>query len=297
MDKAAKRKMRLRYFGNEVFFLGPALLFFSLTLLLSFALSFYYAFTDWNGVSQQINWIGMANFTKLFSDKTFWRSFTFTAKYAVAIVILDNLIGFSFALMITSIKRFSNAYRSALFVPYAMSGFVLGFIWRFIFTQGFPAIGEATGIPFFNLKWLATADTAYWGMVIMTVWKQAGYIMVVYIAGMTTIPSEIIEASAVDGASGRQQLFRIKIPLLMQSVTVCLFLSMLWAFNVFDINLSLTKGGPYNSTLSMSLNIYNEAFMFMKNGYATAKALIFFFIVAIIGIVQTKATSSREVEM
>ena len=297
MDKAAKRKMKLRYLGNEVFFLGPALLFFSLTLLLSFVLSFYYAFTDWNGVASQINWVGLENFKKLLTDKTFWRSFTFTARYAVAIVILDNLIGFSFALMISSIRRFSNALRSALFIPYAMSGFVLGFIWRFIFTEGFPAIGAATGIPFFNLKWLATADTAYWGMVMMTVWKQAGYIMVVYIAGLTTIPSEIIEASSVDGANSRQQLFRIKIPLLMQSVTVCLFLSILWAFNVFDINLSLTKGGPYNSTLSMSLNIYNEAFKYLKNGYAVAKALVFFFIVAIIGIIQTKATSSREVEM
>lgn len=297
MDKAAKRKMKLRYLGNEVFFLGPALLFFSLTLLLSFVLSFYYAFTDWNGVATQINLIGLENFKKLLTDKTFWRSFTFTAKYAVAIVILDNVIGFSFALMINSIKRFSNALRSALFIPYAMSGFVLGFIWRFIFTEGFPAIGAATGIPFFNLKWLATANTSYWGMVMMTVWKQAGYIMVVYIAGLTTIPSEIIEASSVDGANSRQQLFRIRIPLLMQSVTVCLFLSILWAFNVFDINLSLTKGGPYNSTLSMSLNIYNEAFKRMNNGYAVAKALVFFFIVAIIGIIQTKATSSREVEM
>lgn len=297
MDKAAKRKMKLRYLGNEVFFLGPALLFFSLTLLLSFVLSFYYAFTDWNGVATQINLIGLENFKELLTDKTFWRSFTFTAKYAVAIVILDNVIGFSFALMINSIKRFSNALRSALFIPYAMSGFVLGFIWRFIFTEGFPAIGAATGIPFFNLKWLATANTSYWGMVMMTVWKQAGYIMVVYIAGLTTIPSEIIEASSVDGANSRQQLFRIRIPLLMQSVTVCLFLSILWAFNVFDINLSLTKGGPYNSTLSMSLNIYNEAFKRMNNGYAVAKALVFFFIVAIIGIIQTKATSSREVEM
>jgi len=296
MNLSVKTKKRLRFLGNEVFFLGPVMLFFSVIFLLSFGMSIIYSFASWNNIASPV-FIGLDNFRALLNDRVYWESFAFTARYAIASVFLNNVLGIIFALMITSIKRFSNLFRTALFIPYAMSAFVLGFIFRFIFIEGFGAIGNATGIPFFTQAWLGTPNSAFLAMVIMTVWRQVGYIMIIYIAGIMTIPKDVLESANIDGASPLQQIFLIKFPLLMQSFTICLFLSMIWAFNVFDLNLSLTRGGPFQSTLSVSLNIYQEAFTLHNHGYATAKALVFFVVVAIIGVIQTKATSGREVQL
>ena len=291
-----KMKKKILFLCNEIFFLGPAILVFTLVFVMSFGLSIFYSMTEWNGISAPV-FTGLDNFRALANDRFFWNSFNFTIRYTVTVVIINNVLGLSFALMITSIKRFSNLFRTALFIPYAMSAFVLGFVFRFIFLEGFRTIGEATNIPFFAQAWLGTPETGFLAMVIMTVWRQAGYIMIIYIAGIMVIPTDVIESANVDGASPMQQIFLIKIPLLMQSVTICMFLTMIWAFNVFDLNLSLTAGGPFNSTMSVALNIYNEAFRFFNHGYATAKGFVFFIIVASIGIIQTKFTSSKEVQL
>ncbi len=296
-DLTLRRSKQLRFLGNELFFLGPTLVFFVGIILLAFALSIGYSFTDWNGVTNEVHFVGLENFKKLLTDRGYWNAFGFTFRYAVAAVILNNVLGLILALMITSLKRGTNFYRTTIFIPYAMSAFVLGFIWRFIFIKGFPVIGELTGLSFFSQKWLGTPSTAYWGLVIMSVWKHVGYVMVIYIAGLATVPEDILEASCVDGATALQQIFRIKLPMLMPSVTVCLFMSINWAFNIFDMNLSMTAGGPYNTTMSVSLNIYYEAFKYFKNGYATAKALLFFLVVALISILQTRLTSKREVDL
>jgi len=296
MNFSLKTKKRLRFLGNEIFFLGPALLFFSVIFILSFSMSMVFSFFSWNNISTPV-FVGLDNFRMLLNDRIYWESFLFTARYAIVSVLINNVLGIIFALMITSIKRFSVLFRTALFIPYAMSAFVLGFIFRFIFIEGFGTIGNATAIPFFTQPWLGTPGTAFLAMVIMTVWRQVGYIMIIYIAGIMTIPKDVLESASIDGASPLQQIFLIKFPLLMQSFTICLFLTMIWAFNVFDLNLSLTAGGPFNSTLSVSLNIYQEAFTLHNHGYATAKALVFSIAVAIIGIVQTRATSGREVQL
>jgi raffinose/stachyose/melibiose transport system permease protein len=296
MRISSKRKKKMVFIGNEILFLGPAVALFTLMLVISFASSIFYSFTEWNSITSA-TFVGLDNFRRMINDTLFWDSFLFTAGYATVSVIINNVLGITFALMITSIKRFSNFFRTSLFVPYAMSAFVLGFIWRFIFLEGFRTIGEATNIPFFLQPWMGTANTAFIAMVIMTVWRQVGFIMIIYIAGIMTIPTDVLESASVDGASPLQKTFLIKIPMLMQSITICLFLTIVWAFNVFDLNLSLTAGGPFNSTQSVSLNIYVEAFTFLNHGYATAKAFVFFVVVAIIGILQTKATSRKEVQL
>jgi raffinose/stachyose/melibiose transport system permease protein len=182
-------------------------------------------------------------------------------------------------------------------MPNVIGGLLLGFIWQFIFIKGFASIGELTHIGFFELPWLADATTGFWGIIIVSVWQGAGYLMVIYIAGFANVPSDLLEAARMDGAS-RFQLFRkIKLPLIMPAVTVCFFLSISWAFKIFDIVLSLTKGGPYNSTESIALNIYQEAFRNNRYGLGTAKALIFFFIVALITVIQVVYTKRKEVEV
>lgn len=292
-----KTKKRLRYLGNEAFFLGPTLVFFTLVIAIPFLMSIVLAFTSWNGVSREVSFNGLSNFVAMTSDEGFINAFIFTAKYALAIVLLGNGLGLGLALMLTGSLKGRGIYRASFFLPHVMSAFVLGFVWQFIFVQGFPALGAATGIEFFNLGWLATPATGYWAMVIVGVWKQAGYLMIIYIAGLTGIPSDVVEAAKVDGVTPWQGFWRIKLPLIMPSITVCLFLAISGAFNTFDVNMSLTKGGPFNSTVSVAMNIYNEAFKKYNYGMGIAKAVVFFLVIAAISVIQTKLTSDREVEI
>ncbi|MNN53684.1 Lactose transport system permease protein LacF [compost metagenome] len=158
-------------------------------------------------------------------------------------------------------------------------------------------MGQVTGLSFFNLPWLGTGATSFWAIVIVFVWQNAGYLMVIYISAINNVPQSLIEASKVDGAGRMQSLRHVTIPLVMPAVTVCLFLSISWSFKLFDLNLSLTKGGPFKATESVALNIYNEAYTISRFGMGSAKAMIFFVIVAVISLLQVRATKKREVEL
>jgi len=232
----------------------------------------------------------------MFNDPDYYKSFLFTFRYAIVSVVLTNVVGFLLALLLTQALKLRNILRTIFFMPNVIGGLLLGFIWSFIFVKGFASIGDMTGWAFFNLPWLGDAPTAFWGLIIVTVWKGAGYVMVIYIAGLTNVPKDLIEASRIDGATRLQVLYRITLPLIMPSITVCLFLTLSWGFKVFDLIMSLTKGGPFNSTESVSLNIYQEAFRNNALGLGSAKAVIFFLIVALITIIQVTVTKKREVE-
>ncbi len=182
-------------------------------------------------------------------------------------------------------------------MPNVIGGLLLGFIWQFIFVKGFATIGELTQLAFFQLPWLGDAPTAFWGLIIVSVWQTAGYLMVIYIAGLSNVPRELTEAAYIDGATRFQTLRHITLPMIMPAVTVCLFLTISWAFKMYDLNVSLTQGGPFNSTQSVALNIYEEAFRNNRYGLGTAKALIFFVVVALITLVQVSITKKREVEV
>ncbi|MNJ42717.1 Lactose transport system permease protein LacF [compost metagenome] len=182
-------------------------------------------------------------------------------------------------------------------MPHVIGGLLLGFIWQFIFVRGFSSIGDWTGLSFFQLPWLGTESTSFWAIIIVFVWQNAGYLMVIYISAMNNVPKNLMEAAQVDGAGKRQVLGKIIVPLIMPAVTVCLFLAISWSFKLFDLNLSLTKGGPFKSTESVALNIYNEAFNISRFGMGSAKAILFFLIVAVISMLQVWATKRKEVEM
>ncbi|WP_409345317.1 carbohydrate ABC transporter permease [Paenibacillus sp. MBLB4367] len=278
-------------------FVGPAVLFFAIVVVIPFLMSIYYSFTEWNGVSSQIKWVGLANFKQLlFHDPDFGKAFWFTIRFSVAEVALTNVTGFLLALLLTKALKSRNILRTVFFLPNVIGGLLLGFIWQFIFVKGFATLGQLTGIGFFELPWLGDAPTAFWGIVIVSVWQGAGYLMVIYIAALTNVPKELLEAARIDGASRLQMLRSITIPLIMPAVTVCMFLTISWAFKMFDLNLSLTKGGPFNSTESVALNIYQEAFRNNRYGLGTAKAVIFFIVVALITIIQVRYTKGKEVE-
>lgn len=282
----------------QLVFVGPALLFFCLIVFVPFLMSFYYSLTDWNGVTSRVVWTGLDNFRQIFlHDDVFRTSFWFTARYTLATVVLANAVGFTLALMLTQPLKTRNWLRTVFFLPNVIAGLLLGFIWSFIFVKGFAAVGDWTGIGFFQLPWLGTAATAFWGMVIVSVWQMSGYLMVIYIAAILNMPRELTEAAKIDGAGRFQMLKSIIIPLVMPAFTVCLFLAISWSFKVFDLNLSLTKGGPFGSTESVALNIYKEAFQNNRYGLGTAKALVFFVIVAALTSLQVFYTKRKEVEI
>lgn len=282
---------------QQLVFVGPATLFFALIVVIPFLLSIYYGFTNWNGVTSLVTWVGFDNYKEIImEDDGFRTSFWFTARYTIAAVAITNLVGFLLALLLTQALKTSNLLRTIFFLPNVIGGLLLGFIWSFIFVKGFAAVGDMTNIGFFQLPWLGTSATAFWGIVIVSVWQLSGYLMVIYIAAIMNVPRELLEAARIDGATRLQLLRSIIFPLIMPAVTVCLFLTISWSFKVFDLNLSLTKGGPFGSTESVALNIYQEAFRNNRYGIGTAKALIFFIIVAAITMLQVYFTKKKEVE-
>lgn len=292
-----KRKKNGEWLQQTVF-VGPGLLAFAIIVLVPFLLGFYYSFTEWNGLDlDKAKWIGMDNLHRIFTDDDkFWRSFWFTIRFTAITVVLANVLAFLLALALSRPLKSRNALRTIFFLPNVIGGILLGYIWQFIFTKGFKTIGELTGWPTFELPWLGTPQTGFWGLVIVFVWQTAGYMMVIYIAAMVGVPKDLTEAAVIDGAGYWQTVRKVTIPLIMPAVTVCLFLTTSNAFKMFDLNLSLTKGGPGTSTQSLAYNVYAEALVNNRYGLGTAKAMIFFILVSVIAITQVWLTKRKEVE-
>jgi raffinose/stachyose/melibiose transport system permease protein len=285
---------RTRELWLQIIFIGPALLFFTAIIIIPFALSLAYSTLNWDGISDNMTFVGINNFRKLLHDDYFIDAFWFTARFSAASVILGNLLAFVLALILTTALKLKNVYRAVFFLPNVISGFILGFIWQFIYVKVFMSIGESTGIPLFQLPWLGTHETGFWATVIVQLWQMSGYLMVIYIAGLTSVSKELLESAHMDGANYIQTLINVRLPMIMPSITVSLFLSINSAFKMFDLNFSLTHGNF--DTRGLALDIYNEAFASNNYGLGTAKAVFFFVVVAAITVVQTLVTKRREVQ-
>ncbi len=276
-------------------FLAPVLLALSLVVISPLLLGVFYSFTNWNGI-QMGGFVGFENYIKLFKDEDFLASLWFTTKFSVVSVILINAIGLSLALIVTSKIKSSKFLRTIFFMPNLIGGLILGFIWQFIFIKVFSSIGTIFGIE--GLKgWLSTTETGFWGLVILMSWQMSGYIMVIYIAYLEGVSKELLEASEIDGANSFQRFRYVVFPLVAPAFTVSMFLTLSNTFKLYDQNLSLTAGGPYNSTQMVAMEIFKTAFGQNEMAYAQAKAVIFFIIVAIIALVQVYINKKREVEM
>ncbi|MBK0347771.1 sugar ABC transporter permease [Aerococcaceae bacterium zg-ZJ1578] len=276
-------------------FLLPCATAMIVFLLIPLTMGMYYSFTDWNGLFNK--WIGFKNYTNLLSDSTFKESLLFTFKFTFFASAIVNMVAISLALLVTRKKsKLNTLFRTFFFMPNLIGGIILGFIWQFIFIRAFSAIAHATGIQLFE-GWLSNANTGFWGLIILFVWQMAGYMMVIYISFLNNIPDEVIEAANIDGANGWTKFWKIKVPMIMPAFTICLFLTLSNAFKIYDQNLALTNGGPYNSTQMVSMNIYNEAFQMRNMGYAQAKALVFLIIIILVSAIQLKITSSKETQL
>lgn len=292
--KAKKRRDAAWY----CLFVLPLVIIFSIIVVIPFIIGIVYSFFKWDGLPMNPKiFEGFSNYVRLFSDERFMSSALHTVIFTVVAVVLINILGLTFALIVTTKLKTRNVARTMLFMPYLIGGLLLGYIWKFIFGEGFNIIGEMLGAENVFFNWLTDKNLALVALIIVATWQMAGYIMIIYITGIQGIPDDVIEAAAVDGAGFWQTLFKIKFPLIMPSFTICLFMSLSNSFKIFDTNLSLTGGGPNNATEMFAMNIYNEIFKLNNYGYGQAKAILFFLVVASITLVQVSITKKKEVAM
>ena len=276
-------------------FILPTFICFIIGFIFSLHDALPISFCKFN-VAKDAQWIGIQNYVKALSDPGFIHAFWNTAAFAVVSIILINVIAFAIAFALTHKMRGSNLFRTVFFMPNLIGGVVLGYIWSLIF-DGI--------LKYYSTYLTANATYGFWGLVILVAWQQIGYMMIIYIAGLQAVPEDMLEAAEIDGANGWQKLFRVTIPNVMPSITICTFLTLTNSFKMFDQNLALTGGLPQviqngskiNMTELLALNIYST-YNINKNwhGVAQAKAVIFFLLVAVLAIVQLTATRRKEVQ-
>ena len=263
-------------------------------VLVPFFMGGYYALTDWNGVSSTMNIVGFQNFVEMFrDDEGFIYSAWFTLRLTAASVVTVNLIGLAYAVMFHRTTRWSSTLRVVLVLPNVIGGIILGFVWQFIYSQALPSFGGILQ----SIEWLGDGDTAFWAVLIVFVWQQAGYVMLIYIASMNSIDEQLFESAEMDGASPFRQFVHITLPLIVPAFTVSIFIVLAYSFKIFGLVFALTGGGPYGSTESLAINIYKEAFLYGNYGLGSAKAVMFFVIVAVMSYLQVRFTQRREVSL
>jgi raffinose/stachyose/melibiose transport system permease protein len=260
--------------------------------------------TDWNGVNNAVHFVGLKNFANLFSVPDFLYSFLITVAYTVINIVFVNIVSFILSLIVTSNLRLRNFYRAGFFVPYLIGGIVLGYIWQFILNSILVAIGKNMAIPLFQASFLSNPNTVIWTMSAVNTWQYAGYIMLIYVASIQSIPASIMEAASVDGAKYLTRIFRILIPMMANAFTISLFLTLTTSFKQFDMNLTLTNGGPATRFLDapvkasqlLAMNIFNTATA-NRMAEAQAKAVVLFVALVIVSLIQVYMSKRKEVEM
>ncbi len=279
------------------FFLLPMVSAFAIGFVWPFLQGIYLSFCDFRLISDA-KWVGLKNYISVFQDTNFMRSFGYTAVFAVVSLAIINVLAFMVAYVLTLEIKGSNIFRTVFFMPNLIGGIVLGYIWSMIF-DGI--------LSQFDTSILQESTWGFWGLIILLCWQQIGYMMIIYIAGLQSVPGDMLEAAKIDGASGAQTLFRVIIPNVMPSITICTFLSLTNGFKLFDQNLALTGGQPFiiqpdgsaiKTTEMLALNIYSTFYGQGASapGYAQAKAVIFFILVAALGLLQLSFTRKKEVQ-
>lgn len=278
-------------------FVLPALALVLFASDVPFIMNMYYSVFNWNGISRDMTFVGADNFIKIFTnDRFFWRSVQFTLKYAVFFVIIVNVAALTIAMFLAAERKSSSVARAFYYIPYIISMTAISLLWKFILGPGFTSLYQLTGWEFFNWSWLGSGKLAFIVVVVMTTWQNIGYYIINYITGIIAVPTELLEASKIDGASRMQTAIKIMLPLIMPSISVCTLTSLTFSFKIFDIIMVFTKGGPANSTASVAYNIYSEAFLNNNYGLATAKSVIFVLFVLCVTAIQTRITKGKEVE-
>lgn len=294
VNSSLLRKPIQRWFA---LFILPIAAAFTIGFVYPFLQGLFLSFTKFKTTSKW-EWVGISNYIKIFEDENFLYSFGYTAVFALVSLVLINVLAFTVAYALTQKIRGSNLFRTVFFMPNLIGGIVLGYIWSMIFDGVLSHFGTSIVT---NKTW------GFWGLIILMCWQQIGYMMIIYIAGLQAVPEDMLEAARIDGANARQTLFKVTIPNVMPSITICMFLTLTNGFKLFDQNLALTGGQPYiinpdgsslHTTEMLALNIYNTFYGQNVNsrGTAQAKAVMFFILVAAIGLLQLRSTRNKEVQ-
>lgn len=270
-------------------FLLPTLVAFLIAFAVPFVMGVWLSFTEFTTVTDA-SFVGLKNYIRVFTDSPdFINAFWFTVKFTVVSVISVNLLAFILALLLTRGLRGTHFFRTAFFMPNLIGGIVLGYIWQLIINGVLAGMGV-------DLTY--SAQYGFWGLVVLMNWQMIGYMMIIYVAGLQNIPSELHEVAAIDGAGWFTTLRHITLPLVMPSVTICTFLTLSNSFKMFDQNYALTGGAPGKATQMLALDIYNTFYGSVGNeGVGQAKAVLFFLLVALVALVQLRLTRSREAEV
>lgn len=268
-------------------FLLPTMAAFLIGFIIPFIEGIYLSFCNFTTI-KDAKFVGIQNYIEAFKDSNFLGSFKFTTLFAIVSLVLINVLAFLVALALTQNIKGKNIFRTVFFMPNLIGGIVLGYVWQLIFDGIFVKFDTALKL---------NETLGFWGLVILVGWQQIGYMMIVYIAGLQAIPGDIQEAAMIDGATRMQRLFKITIPNMMPSITICTFLTITNSFKLFDQNLALTGGEPLHKTEMLALNIYSTFYGRVgAEGVGQAKAVVFFIIVVAIGLLQLKLTRDKEVQ-
>ena len=283
-EKKEMQKAIKKYF--PVFVL-PTMIAFTIGFIAPFLLGIYLSFCKFTTVTDA-EFIGLGNYIKTLGDTEFIHSLWYTALYTVVTVLLINVLAFAVAMLLTKGIKGTNIFRTVFFMPNLIGGIVLGYVWQLLL-NGILANFDRT---------LTYSEVyGFWGLVILVLWQQVGYMMIIYISGIQNIPGELIEAAKIDGANSWQILKNVTIPMVMPSITICTFLTLTNGFKLFDQNLALTNGAPSKMSELLALNIYNTFYGRAGwEGVGQAKAVVFFIMVGIIALIQNKLTRSKEVQ-
>ena len=277
-------------------FLLPTVAAFSIGFVWPFLQGLFLSFTKFR-ITRDWEWVGLSNYVKALQDPSFLHAFWFTALFALVSLIAINLLAFTVAYVLTQNIKGSNLFRTVFFMPNLIGGIVLGYIWSMIFDGILTRYGTSI---------LLETKYGFWGLIILMCWQQIGYMMIIYIAGLQAVPEDMLEAARIDGANRWQTLWKVTIPNMMPSITICMFLTLTNSFKLFDQNLALTEGRPFNmladgttikTTEMLALNIVNSFSSNVTNrGVGQAKAVLFCILVVAIGLIQLRATRSKEVQ-
>lgn len=288
----------------NILFTAPCVFAFVMVIIIPFFFGLYYSMTDWNGVNNDVNFVGFKNFQYLFSAPDFLHSFIITVAYTAINIVLVNVVSFVLSLIVTGKSRLRNFYRAGFFVPYLIGGIVLGYIWQFILNSILVEIGKSLSVQFLQTSFLSIPGVVVWTMAAVNTWQYAGYIMLIYVASIQSIPASLMEAASVDGANYPTRVFRILIPMMANAFTISLFLTLTTSFKQFDMNLTLTNGGPATRFLEtpvkasqlLAMNIFNTATA-NRMAEAQAKAVVLFVALVVIALAQVSMNKKKEVEM
>ena len=276
-------------------FAGPGTILFLAVVIVPFIYGLYLTLTSWDGTSLSKPFVGLENFANAFKDTTYWQAMGRTMIYSIFAVIFINIVAFALAYLVTSSVKGQNFFRAGFFVPNLIGGIVLGYIWQFVFNRAFVAIGNAISSGT-TVSLLSTPNGAMFCLILVSVWQYAGYMMLIYVAGFMSVSKDVQEAAMIDGCTPSQAMKNVTIPLMRSSFVQCIFLSITRCFVVYDVNLSLTKGEPFGSSVMAAMHVYNQAFTYKNYGLGQAEAVILFLVCAIVGVTQVMVGKRGEVE-